>query len=208
MGCFPTAAIKKARDRFDKAREALFKCRIAPSYDAFCTSWSDFLLHTGGVLNQLESGAKTHARARQWYGVRAKAGRNDPLVSYLHQARNIEEHDFSPVTKFEDGHISIGGGGEPMYISSLDTHDPAFRRDPTGYLRTRAINPVTKKPTSVVHSMGGPKLIAVEDKRHSTRFEPPEYHNGKPIADRTPLGIADLYIKYLQAGIEEAATLT
>lgn len=53
--------------------------------------WSAFLSHANRVFSKLEQGAKTSASS-PWYGTIIRARKRDPLLQYIHQARDAENH--------------------------------------------------------------------------------------------------------------------
>jgi hypothetical protein len=85
-------AIRKARARLQRAQEA-YDCLILPgTEETFEANWTDFLIASHTVYTSLEQGAKDNATSRQWFGSKKRERREDPLLQYVHQARNADEH--------------------------------------------------------------------------------------------------------------------
>ena len=207
---FNATVLPKCRDRLSKAKRAAQLCRGARSFEEFESYWSDFLIHAGGVLNALDAGSATTPQGRQWYGGIKRAGRADPLVTYVHQARNAEEHPDQPTMRHEPGYIGIGAPGATVHIDNL-TVGPEFLSNPSKYLEGRAWEfdkGGQKRTPTVVHKIGGPALAPVFDRRFKKTFPPPTEHQGKKLADSSPVAVAALFLTYLDGLVWQAADLS
>lgn len=200
---FNAQLLPKCADRLAKAKRALLGCRRSRSFGEFASHWAEFLIHTGGVLNALDAGSKETPQGRQWYGKIKREGRTDPLVSYMHQARNVEEHGPEPTTRNAPTSVEIGAAGEPIIISNM-RFGPELLRDPIGYLSGRVINAQTGALPTIKHTPGGPELLTVADPRFGNAFDPPKEHKGRPIKKTDPIRIAEVYVTYLAELINEA----
>ncbi|HZW15198.1 MAG TPA: hypothetical protein VFF66_02970 [Brevundimonas sp.] len=203
-GHFDSKLIPKCHDRLKKAKRSLQLCRGARNFEEFESYWSEFLIHAGGVLNALDTGSKITPQGRQWYGDIKRAGRNDPLVSYMHQARNIEEHDAQSVSEHNPGGVGIGGSGEDVYISNL-VIGPEFFRNPALAIKGKAWNQHGRTP-SVSVTPAGPVLRPVTYR--DVVFTPPTEHRGRPLADTRPLAIGAAYIGYLEGLVRVAEEIS
>ena len=202
---FNQSALLKCFDRLDKAKRELQLCRSAGNFENFASHWAEFLIHTGSVLNQLEAGAKQTPQARQWYGQQRAAGKRDPLVSYMHQARNAEEHEPDATTKHKPPSLSINLRDNPggFKIDRMIAERDGDQFQISGSARRLSDN----GPLTIRHSVGGPILVPVTDQYKATTYHPPEEHLGKPLRDKTPIAIADLYLTYLEGLVRQAAAL-
>jgi hypothetical protein len=120
------SAIDAARVNLTKASAAADKMRAAKSHPEFELAWSDFLVAHGRVFSKLEQGSKPNRRSTAWYGRQKHTRRTDPLLSYLHHARNIDEHGLEPVTQLQPGGIGIGTTGR------THVHHLAIQSDQAG----------------------------------------------------------------------------
>lgn len=101
-------AIAKAELRFAKATSCLAEIQKPPStYKDFLHIWTDFLLALNAVYTSLEQGAKSSPQSRQWFGGKKRERRQDPLLRYLHQARNADEHGLAPVSRSRANWVSL-----------------------------------------------------------------------------------------------------
>jgi hypothetical protein len=201
---FQSAAIPKCYDRLRKAERALGQCKKAVSFADFSSNWTDFLVHTGGVLNLIQAGAEQTPQGRQWHGGIKRFGRSDELISYLHQARNSVEHSVADSLAMKPQVVTIGykqdfvGGG----ILKIDEE---FFRNPNAALDGWVDS--EGKPLVVTNTPSGPHPLEVHDERFKKAFYPPSEHLGKPLLDRSPLSIGAHYIDYLRSLIKEAEAL-
>jgi hypothetical protein len=96
-------ALLKAQQRFDRARHARGMISAVLDFEGFEACWSEFLTAGNGVHTALEKGAKDSPKSRQWFGGKKRERREDPLLSYMHQARNADEHGLEPVAALGAG---------------------------------------------------------------------------------------------------------
>ncbi|MEC5289151.1 hypothetical protein VSX64_15750 [Aurantimonas sp. C2-6-R+9] len=204
---FNSAALPKCHDRLSKVKRSLQGCRSASDFEQFASHWSEFLIHSGGVLNILDAGADTTPQGRQWYGGVKREGRNDPLLQYMHQARNVEEHAVEPTAEYQHPSLGIGGPGEDVYFDKF-TLDTAFLKNPEKEIVGRAWRPSDGKPPTITRTPGGPKLLPARDDRFKNTYPPPTEHLGKPLASDDPLAVAELYLAYLERLVEKAGELS
>ena len=85
----------KLRDRLPKAEASLEHLRASKNFPEAASAWSTYLQNTGNFLHVLEAWCKLTPQRRQWYGNVRREGRKDPLLLYMYQARNAEEHETS-----------------------------------------------------------------------------------------------------------------
>ena len=210
---FDKSQLPKCYDRLNKAKESLFYCRSADSFDAFVSSWADFLMYCGAVIHAVEGGAQGTPQGRQWYGGIRKRDRSDELLMYMLQARNEEEHGRNKVM----GENVMPGIGvvnpitqmlEPMggvdYTSGELQEDGTFkyRRNLDDWERTK------RWKIGIGHVPTGPVLVPVRDSKFLKVFPPPSNHKGKPLRANTPVALAEVYVSYLKDLIDEAAAIS
>jgi len=193
------AAIDKAQKRLLKARESFKRILSSINFSEFESAWTDFLLATQGIHSALELGAMTNPQSRQWYGGKKNERRKDPLLQYLHQARNADEHGIEPIARHNPGHIGIGVGGETVHIDKLII-------DGSGNM-TAKFHPVDGKFPTVEFAQPRAELVTVVDSRFGDSFDPPKEHLGTAVNDSSPAGVARVGLSYYEALVEEADKL-
>jgi len=188
-------AIEQAKSRLDKAEKALSALKSAQCFDDAESAWSDFLLAASGVYSKLEQGAKGYPKSEPWFGREKKLRKTDPLLRYIHFARNADEHGIELVTD-----------------RALDNLNLKFNeRRP---LRAQRIDETTQKPIgdSFDCVLAGPtiKLKRVYDRRYGDHADPPEIHLGQPVPFGTsfPDNVGDVALGYLRDMIKRAESLS
>ena len=195
------SAIEKAKQRLRKAQESLQRVRSSENYEQFQYAWTDLLLAGNAVHSILEQGAKANPDSRQWFGGKKNERRKDPLLSYMHQARNADEHGLMSVTAIKAGQTRIRRTKGPLVIKAgsiispdktnlmIDNSDPS-----AGDLE------ITQLPARA-------ELITVTDDRFGNSFDPPTEHLGAPLADTSPSAIGTAWVEYLEKLVTEASAL-
>lgn len=187
------AAIEAADARLHRVREArkLFESGRLSRVE-LRTAWAHFLLAANGVYSKLQQGAKGSSQSEQWFAQKLAERKADPLLQYIHQARNAEEHSvegsdaehgirITPANKWTTV-LSDGSDGKPIRIST-----------PSG-----------KKPSGKLHAPGI-HLRPVTNRGVS--YNPPTLHLGIPLPERSILGVVSCAERYLTEMIAEAKSL-
>jgi hypothetical protein len=194
-------AINHSIARRDKARAALHVLESAPTLASAEGAWSDLLLAGNAIFTKLEQGSKANGKASAWFGGIKKIRKDDPLLSYMHHARNSEEHGLEDVTK----RMKAG----QATITFREPYDP--KKLEGLQLRIDA----TSKPGHVLVSSSNedvistkvydkPALALVQVKDRGVYYDPPYEHQGKALADQSPVTIAGLFVDYLSGLIDDA----
>lgn len=191
-----TVALSQAEARLKKARIALAKLDPSAEYATFADAWSDFLLASNGVYSKLEEGAKGCGRSEGWFGRKKHGRKNDALLSYIHHARNEDEHGLEQST-WRRGTAEVFA---PLsgYIKNL-----IITMNPDGSVEMEGDD----ESVAAVRVSARARLKAVIDQRYKDRFEPPAEHLGKPLGDIFPEDVARLFLTYLEGLIAEAGKL-
>ncbi len=177
------------------AADDLDGLRQARNFDEFEPAWSRFLVSANAADMIIQSNAKG-GREQPWYGRKIHARRKDPLLAYMHTARNVDEHGIEPVARDEPGFLAIGVAGDSIHIENA-----VFRADGSF---TATVRPVDGKLPTIVNQPAYPKLVAVTDDRFGDTFAPPSEHLGKPLTDASPIGVATVWLAYLEGLVGEA----
>ena len=90
----------KAHTKLLKAKTAMERCEKAINDPAqFQTEWEFFLVALNAVFSFLEQATKEHSKLAPWFGRLKNTRKKDPLLRYLHHARNAEQHGIEPVVE-------------------------------------------------------------------------------------------------------------
>jgi hypothetical protein len=189
-------AVTASHASIAKAASSLEALKNAKTFPQFEAAWSDFLLAAGRVFSKLEQGAKISGPSKAWYGHQKHLRRTDPLLSYIHHARNIDEHGIEQITELKPGSVGIGTTGTTQ-VERL-----RIENRPEGVTVEAK---TTGDPLVVSMTPPQPRLISVID--HGDRYDPPKEHLGTPISDPSPIKIAELALSYLRSMTDEASKL-
>ncbi len=191
-------AIEKAQLRIDRARQALQRIEASKQFDEFESAWGDFLSAIKSIHSIFEASSAKDPKAQGWYGRKVHERRKDPLLRYVHHARNAHEYGLEPVTTHVPGGLGIGTRGEAVHVEYMG---PA--RDGSGRQEI-VLRPVDGKLPTVRHVEPQAVLVQVKDERFGDTFDPPTEHLGKPLENRTPSEVAALALVYHEKLVEEA----
>ncbi len=181
-------AYEKANDRYRKAERHLAEIAASQTYEQFKSAWTDFLLAWNTGYTVLEQGAKATPQCKQWFGSTVKKDRrSDPLIQYMHQARNADEHGVKPISDIKPGSVGVKSTTGALYI----------KRGVIGNGRIEIeVDEKYGKPIFEI-TPATAILVTVHDDRFKQSFDPPTHHNGEPIADTSPLSVATLALSHL-----------
>jgi hypothetical protein len=194
-------AVEQAKAKLRKAEKSLEALKAATNYEEAEEAWSDFLLATSTIYSKLEQGSKTRGTSAGWFGRKKNERKHDPLLRYLHQARNSDEHGIERVAE-RGGNQRDLSTGEPLKFNERREKLITEVRDG----QTGAI-----KATNIKALLYGPSLamIRVHDRRFGDYCDPPTRHMGKEIdlENNSLIGVASLGLSYLTALVAEASAM-
>ena len=132
--------------------------------------WIEFMRAIDRLWNKAEGTFSRSPKWPAWGGRYIRMRRADPLLSYLVQARNVEEHSPEPSAEARPMEVSIGGpspDGAPTWLKgfAIGMNGEVLFRDGT--------TPIKVDPPSVE-----PKEV----EQRGVRFKPPQSHLGEPIS--------------------------
>jgi hypothetical protein len=168
-------AFERAQNRFTRAEKALADFGSADNYQKAEQAWTDFLFASSSIFSQLEQGVKGNTRSIAWFGRTKHKRRTDPVLRYLHFARNADEHGIEYVTaRHPDGGQRQAFGERTEWI--VQEYDP---------IKKVGIGDKVKA------WMYGPhvKLVRVYDRRFGDFCDPPKIPD-HPTGDPASLGKA------------------
>lgn len=187
------AGVEKARVRLADAQDAFAEVQASRDFECFRAAWSKFLISCNGVVAILETSAAKCSASRQWFEAGVQDRKEDQLLSYMREARNVEEHGIEPVAEYHPEALAIGGGGEGV-----------IRR--IGFGPGRMIvetGPWRGDPPALEYVPPHARLIAVTNRRGKI-LEVPQYHRGEQLTDQSPAVLGELWLNYTAALLDEA----
>jgi hypothetical protein len=191
-------AVEQAKGRFQRADKAFDALRTATNYDEAEDAWSDFLLAASTIYTKLEQGSKAKGSSAGWFGRKKKERKDDPLLSFLHHARNSDEHGIERVAERSGNQRDLGG--KQLMFNEFREHVIKDIRDgKTGEIKMENI-PV------MLH---GPSLGMINVYDRGIHYHPPTEHLGRVIdlEHNSLIGVAALGLAYFGELVAEAETL-
>lgn len=192
-------AVIKAKARLNIARQQLESARVSNTYSEFSDCWYLFLVAAKNVYTTLEQGAKANAQSRQWFGGKKDDRKCDPLLQYLFQARDDDEHGLADVTKLEPGHLAIGKAA-PGYSRSMTI---SMSADERGVPTIHELQSNDGLPVLIENIPSRAVLLPVTGRGHII-YPVPDSHLGSAISDQSPVHIGELGLAYLTALVADA----
>lgn len=190
-------AIKIARSRLRNASRALKDLENATDPEEFADYWTVFLTSWKAVYTILEQGSKVSPQSRQWFGSKKAERKADPLLQYLFEARNDEEHGLVQSVTHTDAHRHLMRATKE--ITSI-----RLVMAPDGRV-VGAIGPDGEPCAEIVQYVPpGPELRSVSA-RGGIVYHPPTKHLGADV-DVSVIGTATAALKYAHELVDEAET--
>jgi hypothetical protein len=197
-----SSTIRHCAARLAKVRDALSRLESAKTLDDAESAWSDLLIAGNGIYSKLEQGSKLSGKASAWFGRAKKARKDDSLLSYMHHARNSEEHGIEDITqrvKAGTASVTLREPYDPQKLEGLQLH---IGTDKRGHVRVSSSN--EDVISTKMYDTPSLILVRVKDPRFKEHFDPPYEHLSAPIADQSPLAIGKLFIAHLERLVDEA----
>ena len=190
-------AIAQAHQRLANANEALSRLEAANTLLTVERAWSEYLIAISAIYSKLEIGSKGNGASDAWFGRKKKQRKDDPLLSYLQQARHAEEQGIAHgVDAVETIHLTLIKDGQEwkilstMYVSSVDAEESRLNNDAKVEVFDANRN-LVESQTIITHAV---QLLKV--KNRGVIYELPEKFLGYAIIDNSPLGVARLSISF------------
>jgi hypothetical protein len=194
--------VDEARICLERAKAKLLTMKETRSIGKLEQLWSEFLLMANRVHVKLEQGAKFDSTSKAWYGLKKHDRRTDPLLSYLKNARDADEHGLRRIT----ARTELGGGfiltPNVPWSGHIEKHDWGWAMFVESEHPEASARPVIVPPNV--------KLVEVFN--YGNRYPPPATHMGQPVPRYLnlfphPIPVGRLAIRYLEGLIAEAQSL-
>jgi hypothetical protein len=190
-------ALAAAKVRLERTRNAVAAIDAGTALADMHSAWWTFLLAASGVYLKLEQGAKGNGKSESWFGKVKHLRKTDPLLSYIHQARNCDQHgiddsSFTAVT-------ATSTHPDVEIIQSLDPNNPMTTN------LTIKVSKAIPKGTTIAGLAPGIALRAVTNR--GAIFLVPTHHLGQQLKDNTMQEVARAGLRYLESLVEEAGRL-
>ena len=170
------------------AEDAISAMRIAPTFNELADKWFVYLFSWKGIFTAFESAVELPAERTWWDGVK-KERRKEPLLHFLYEARNSEEHGliksaehaaFTGLYEVTPGRrVEIGAHGHP-------------------------IDSETKLPLKLLMSQGPGAVLSIVRDRKGREVGPPLQFQGIDFPDFGPIPPAEAALNWISKQVQEA----
>ena len=181
----------QVKERLSRLQAAADLIASSPSLYAQESAWLDFLLHHGTVYSKLEQAAKATSKGYAWFNKKKKERKDDPLLSYLHHARNAGEHTI--IETASKAEFSVTG----TLAHPDGTLELAFDNNGKPYAVGKGMNNVMVHRNEIM-------LCAAKDR--GQYYQAPREHLGQAIEGQTAREVAALALEHAVRMIAEAET--
>lgn len=205
-------ALDKAKRRYRVASSSFAAMQISDNHRELADHWYIFLHAAKGIYTTLEQGAKATPQARQWFGEMTKVRKNDPLLRYVSEARNDDEHGIEENTELRKSALKIGVATPGSSRAMIDQFGNTFINCGTAYY-IEGGNP-NQENLPVVQSLDGKPVYSIFQPeriilkpvhdRGRNQYNPPTTHMGKKLETGGPVEVAELTLNYLEKLIAQA----
>ena len=194
--------ISKAKSRAKSAKHLFEKLNSVQNFDDFSDTWHQFLIKLNGVHSQLSAASRKSKTLSKWYNPKKIVWRKDPLLQYLLQARNADEHGIGEVLEKASASMELKSRN-PDEDRTIGASLTFVNGVPYGQVWSNDHHGVSAsfKPPRII-------LIPVTDDRFGTTFTPPKEHLGKAISSDDPRYVARLGLNYTLSLLDEAEAIS
>lgn len=197
-------AVSQIKARLLRAQEASDKLDVATDFREIEEAWVDFIHAVSTIYNKLEQAVKSNGKNNAWYGRVRGLRRSDPLLSYVHHARDCDQHGIRDRAKHAS---TIWELEEPLLLEGVPIL--GFTVDPGESVGDIEFCDGTNPPriiTPVKRDIA--ELVTVYDHKHSVSFDPPKKHLDEDVRDIAPKNVAKLALAYMVSVVDEAELRT
>jgi len=185
-----SSGIAKCEERLGRAHDALTYLLNAANLADAERGWSEFISASGAFYSKVEQLCKSNSKAHAWFGQIKKERKDDELLSYIHHARNSDEHTISDITKVESN--------TTVMTEIYNIGDDPLKGAGKDYVQEFELS--TLPIPSLV-------LLPVHDERYGDTFAVPGTHLCQMLSDWSPQAVAKLAFAYLVRMLEVAKAL-
>lgn len=177
--------LSAARKELRLASESLAALRVATDHQKLDECWIKVLHSVERCWNKVRAAMKHNTKWNGWTergrieGMRTK----DPLLSYLHQARDADEHGLADITVKKPGGLGINPAGPgPTHLDRLVIRNGRLTEMKASQPMRITLIPATIALSPVVN--------------RNVTYEVPTMHEGEPLGGTDPITVATAGIAF------------
>jgi len=196
------AALSQARALLGRAKNALARLKGSQSFEEAQEAWDQFLHTAHRVYPKLRAGAH-ETQSWAWFMRKLDDRKTDPLLEYLHQARNSDEHRLDSALLRNPASLLIQAHRGSVQVDQVQLTADGW------HIGWRAVD--QDAYITVSRHLAHLELMPVKNANRHTKVETiypvPKSHRGKPIGGKSAYIVGTLAIIYLEDLLVEAESL-
>jgi hypothetical protein len=166
----------------DKARHEINLMRDSKKLSEFEEHWKEYLRRLRRVWNKACDEFRRNSKWNGWRGSYEQERKKDPLLSYLINARDADEHTIGEITEQVPGGIGINPAtGNSIYIEKME-------------IKNNSISINSPQDIRIDFIPGRVKLLPVTN--YGRVYAVPTHHLGNPVDPADVIAIANLGFQY------------
>ena len=162
--------------------------KSAKSLDELRIAWSDFLVYHHRFFTVLKQ-VCDNKRHQSWCQNVLRVRKTDPLLRYIHHARNSDEHGLIEVVRDEPGGFSIGSGAHRTVIENLQIRNG------------KLVSANVREGVAVIKKIDD-RIALVDVTDRSVVYSVPDEHLGQSVEKNVEV-IADLAFRFIEGKFVE-----
>jgi hypothetical protein len=185
-------SLQKVREELEEARAVLQEMREAHDLASYEKAWKLFLIHLERVWYKLCHHLSKSPKYKNWSVIDhvKQLRKNDSLLSYLTNARAIDEHTVEEITERQPGGIGINpASGNELYIEHMTIN--------RGNIFIKSNQPIK---IDFIHE----KLKLKSITNWGRMYKPPKTYLGNPIKGTEPIDVAEAGLNFYEDLIKKA----
>lgn len=185
--------LTSARNEIQKSRDKIEEMKCASSLDDLEECWKQYLHRIERTWNKAKHQLQASPKFQGWTrrGAIEKLRSNDPLLSYLKNARGADEHTINDITGRQSGRIGINTANNDGYIGYLELST-----------KDGQVDIKTDTPLDIIFIPE--KTILVDVLNRGKIFKVPTTHLDEKLNHIDPVSIADEGVRFYERFLDEA----
>jgi hypothetical protein len=114
---------------FKRTQRAWKRIAKAATVEDAEDAWAEFLTHANKIYTKLKAACYGHPRDYGWYGKKLDERSSDPLLLYIHKARNCDTHRLEPIITSDRKPLPVIDKGVvyqvPEFHGGYEIEDPS-----------------------------------------------------------------------------------
>jgi hypothetical protein len=183
--------LAKSFAEISTAKQALSKLRRASEFGVAAEAWNEGISAITKVWNKAAAEFKNAPTFSNWNLKYVGLRKTDPLLQYVQQARNADEHTIQDSIQRNSGGFALNSAtpGGHLFIKKLELRGDKITLDTGG------------TPFKLEVTPPHPELIVFTNR--GQQYEIPKQHNGKNIDGRNPVLVLELAIDFYEGYLQK-----